>query len=614
MSTPGSQRIEFSSPDFSFAHQTLQTFPVGTDPAVIARAQIEQLRQTEAFLADIESSLDALSKTRRLSEGEEAGRRQARAWREQAGRERAEIEYREQLIACDRPSQHIANAIRWNAICTDPDWCEVGGTPIAFDSVAVIQNPVLASPNFKAQDVPVYRVDDMHFGVQAVAGRSLGSGSAAGSGFVKILSGSASVRVNNRPVARNASAAQINCGPDGLGGVRGALLTEEKPPTPPPAPAQSIEQAPPGPRTSPRLEELKRAEAALQERLVNVNGVDEYIRFDDLYRMMDSGIQGTKGSWTDYLAQATRGVLKAGVAVGEGAVGLGKLAVSASQRQTVTGMALTTVQAQIAAENIRLGNTALGTASSAAGNMALSIVVPPEAQTAWKRGDYVEAGTTTGINLATLGGGLRSLFKRPTTATQAADDVASGAAAGRAADEAADAAGRSADDLAKDAAPTRPASTATQTEQPGVHVSPTRKLAPGTAEHKADRWRRYQSRGGTKSYEAWSKQYDTNMRNYRVGLAREADYRRAMGATEGTLKTPLTNRQVDILKQSEGYAGQLKSGPVSLTRDNVLAIQKDAELVKRGWLVEHILEKGASKPYLDALDAAGINYHLGPKI
>ena len=375
MSTPGSQRIEFSSPDFSFAHQTSQTFPVGTDPAVIARAQIEQLRQTEAFLADIESSLHALSKTRRLSEGEEAGRRQARAWRQQAATERAEIEYREQLIACDRPSQHIANAIRWNAICTDPDWCEVGGTPVAFDSVAVIENPVLASPNVKAQDVPVYRVDDMHFGVQAVAGRSLGSGSAAGSGFVKILSGSASVRVNNRPVARNASAAQINCGPDGLGGVRGALLTEEKPPSAPPAPAQSSEQAPPGPRTSPRLEELKRAEAALQERLVNVDGVDEYIRFDDLYRMMDSGIQGTEGTWTDYLAQATRGVLKAGVAVGEGAVGLGKLAVSASQRQTATGMMLTTVQAQIAAENIRLGNTTLGTASSAAGDIALSIVV-----------------------------------------------------------------------------------------------------------------------------------------------------------------------------------------------------------------------------------------------
>ena len=474
MSTPTSNRVEFSSPDFSFAHQTTQAFAAGTDPTVIAQAQIEQLRQTEAFLVDIENSLDALSKTRPLSEGEQGGLRQARAWRQQAATERAEIEYREQLIACDRPSQHIANAIRWNAICTDPDWCEVGGTPVAFDSVAVIENPVLASPNVKAQDVPVYRVDDMHFGVQAVAGRSLGSGSAAGSGFVKVLTGARSVYVNNKPVARNSSAALINCGPDGLGGVRGALLTEEKPPSPPPPPPQPSEQPPPGQRTSPRLEELKRAEAALKERMVNVDGVDEYIRFDDLYRMMDSGIQGTKGTWTDYLAQATRGVLKAGVAVGEGAVGLGKLAVSASQRQTVTGMALTTVQAQIAAENIRLGNTTLGTASSAAGDMALSIVVPPEAQTAWGRGDYVEASTNSALNIATLGGGLRSLFKRPTTVTQAADEAASGAAAGRVADEVADAAGRGADDLAKGTAPTRPASTATQTEPPGVHVSPIR--------------------------------------------------------------------------------------------------------------------------------------------
>ncbi len=150
MSTPTSNRVEFTSPDFSFAHQTTQSFRAGTDPAVIAQAQIEQLRQTEAFLADIENSLDALSKTRPLSEGEQGGLRQARAWRQQAATERAEIEYREQLIACDRPSQHIANAIRWNAICTDPDWCEVGGTPVAFDSVAIIENPVLASPNVKA--------------------------------------------------------------------------------------------------------------------------------------------------------------------------------------------------------------------------------------------------------------------------------------------------------------------------------------------------------------------------------------------------------------------------------------------------------------------------------
>ena len=140
------------------------------------------------------------------------------------------------------------------------------------------------------------------------------------------------------------------------------------------------------------------------------------------------------------------------------------------------------------------------------------------------------------------------------------------------------------------------------------------KLKPGSAEHKADRWQRYQDRGGKKSYDQWSKQYDTNMQNYQHGLARESQYREAMGADQGTIKTPLSNRQIDILKADEMYAGQLKTGPVSLTKENIIAIQKDAELVKQGWTVEHILEQGASKPYLKALDEAGILYKTAPAI
>lgn len=104
------------------------------------------------------------------------------------------------------------------------------------------------------------------------------------------------------------------------------------------------------------------------------------------------------------------------------------------------------------------------------------------------------------------------------------------------------------------------------------------------------------------------------MRNYQYGLAREKAYRDSMGASEGTLKTPATNRQIDILKEKDLYAGQLKTGPVSLTRENQIAIQKDALLVKDGWRVEHILEKGATKPYLDSLDKAGIHYKIGPQI
>ncbi|WP_198387373.1 hypothetical protein [Burkholderia ubonensis] len=140
------------------------------------------------------------------------------------------------------------------------------------------------------------------------------------------------------------------------------------------------------------------------------------------------------------------------------------------------------------------------------------------------------------------------------------------------------------------------------------------KLKPGTPEHKASRWEKYKARGGKKDYETWSKQYDTNMRNYQFGAERESAYREAMDASEGTLKTPLTNRQIDILKADEMYAGQLKTGPVSLTKENILAIQKDGELVKQGWQVEHILEQGASKPYLDALEKAGVDAHTGPKI
>lgn len=159
-----------------------------------------------------------------------------------------------------------------------------------------------------------------------------------------------------------------------------------------------------------------------------------------------------------------------------------------------------------------------------------------------------------------------------------------------------------------------------QAEAPGkdcedcksVKIKPA-KLKAGTPEHKMDRWERYQKRGGEKGYEQWSKQYDVNMRNYRHGAARETLYRQRMGATEGTVKTPFTNRQIDILKQSEMYAGQLKTGPVSLTRENILAIKKDSALVDAGWNVEHILEKGASAPYLEALEKAGIEYSTTPK-
>jgi hypothetical protein len=422
MSTPVARALEFTSPDFTFAHQSVVNLSPGADPSMWTAAVVQDLKSTEAFLGGVVDELQGRQAERALSPDEEAALDQAQEWKRQARQEREALEEREQLIACDGPSSgHIGNASTWTAICVDPDWCEVKGTPIAFDSFAEIDNPQLASPDVKAQGVPVFRLDDMHQGIQADAGEHVESLTSLDDGYVKFLSGSNSVYVNNLPVVRHASDVLLNCNAEGLGGTRGQLLTEEKSADPPPA-RPATEQPPPGQRTSARLEQLKRQEAALQERLIDVNGVDKVVRFEDLKKIID-GIQGTSGTWTDIAAQTTRGLLKAGTALGEGAIGLGKLVVSAAQRQTVTGMMLTGVQGQIAAENIALGNTTLGSAASATGNFALAIVVPPDAQQAWMRGDYVESGTNTLVNVATLGVGAA---KGPGALRggRAADDVA----------------------------------------------------------------------------------------------------------------------------------------------------------------------------------------------
>ena len=104
------------------------------------------------------------------------------------------------------------------------------------------------------------------------------------------------------------------------------------------------------------------------------------------------------------------------------------------------------------------------------------------------------------------------------------------------------------------------------------------------------------------------------MQNAKYGLAREKAYRTQLGGCSETVKTHFTNRQIDIHKPDEMYAGQLKTGKMSLTKQAKIDIQKDAAMVQQGYKVEYILEKGASQPFLDALKANGIDYHIGPKI
>jgi hypothetical protein len=140
------------------------------------------------------------------------------------------------------------------------------------------------------------------------------------------------------------------------------------------------------------------------------------------------------------------------------------------------------------------------------------------------------------------------------------------------------------------------------------------KLEAGTPEHKSQRWKDYQERGGKWDYERWSKQYDTNMKNANHGLSRESAYRGMLGGESKTVKTPTTNRQIDIYKGDDFYAGQLKTGKVNLTKQAKIDIEKDAYLVKQGYKVEYVLEKGASQPFLDALKTNGIDYKIGSQI
>lgn len=141
------------------------------------------------------------------------------------------------------------------------------------------------------------------------------------------------------------------------------------------------------------------------------------------------------------------------------------------------------------------------------------------------------------------------------------------------------------------------------------------KLLPGSPEHKAKRWQDYKNkRSNTQkwSYERWSKQYDTNMRNSKYGLEREKLYREKFDGKSEILKTKITYRQIDISKGI--YLGQLKTGKVFLTKQAKLDIQKDFLLQKKGYKVEYILEKGASQPFLKALEKHNIKYTIGAKL
>ena len=104
-------------------------------------------------------------------------------------------------------------------------------------------------------------------------------------------------------------------------------------------------------------------------------------------------------------------------------------------------------------------------------------------------------------------------------------------------------------------------------------------------------------------------------------VSREKDYMKMLqdGKKPKRVKTPFTYRHLDIQIGDTKKMYEVKTGKEYYTREsskiklsNEERIKKDAYLVKRkGYEITWILEKGASKPLLKALDDAGIKYIIG---
>lgn len=151
-------------------------------------------------------------------------------------------------------ARHAANdSHEWKAVCSVPDFCKVGNAVVPFDSFATIGNQTQSSPDVKAQGVPVYRVGDLHKGVQGDAGSHVVAGTSLGGGYVKFLSGQNDVKVNGIPLVRQDSACLVNCNGAGIGGALGKVVTTQR--------SADTKAAAPAEEANPELQALLDAEA-----------------------------------------------------------------------------------------------------------------------------------------------------------------------------------------------------------------------------------------------------------------------------------------------------------------------------------------------------------------
>ncbi len=141
-------------------------------------------------------------------------------------------------------------------------------------------------------------------------------------------------------------------------------------------------------------------------------------------------------------------------------------------------------------------------------------------------------------------------------------------------------------------------------------------LKPGSAEHKAQRWKEYQERTGGKGwkYEHWSKNYDQNMQRAKNSHTAVDSYHKQLGwgKREVTLEVDGEVRRLDIADVTTQRGIEHKTGYQAATAENLSEIARDKKLADQGWDITWVIEGKASKPLLEALKNAEIPYILKP--
>ncbi|WOS42712.1 PAAR-like domain-containing protein [Xanthomonas rydalmerensis] len=296
--------------------------------------------------------------------------------------------------------KHIAEATaKWIAVCTTPDVCKVGGTAVPFDSFRSLSNKLKYSPNVYARGMPVYRLTDWVRGTDANAGMGVVSQTSQQPGHVRLIGDNTSVKVNGLICARHDTIVQMNVGPGGPNTV-GKLITEQS------APAGVVKNGKlpcnDPPKTSPELERLQQLKEKLS--FMNPDQLDEYIRFGDWSKSADETIASidmkNEGGWSTaghYGGQVARGALGFVKDIG---LGLGQLLYTVGKKGNIAGALHSNLDAQILAEQIRLGNVCLETLKQAAKAAGHELTKP--VTDAWEKGNYVEAVTRAGLEIGSL--------------------------------------------------------------------------------------------------------------------------------------------------------------------------------------------------------------------